>query len=119
KSRAVQVLQAFRQFHRDALGRRIDRYADGARERDQQTAVHYQQAVAAAIVPGRHPTDGLAGTPVHHFAADQIALEVFTRIERRALGGRDAHLAAVQALRIGDGVDAAELENQRAAVKPG
>ena len=71
-----------------------------------------QQSGAAAIVPGGHPPDEFAGPPVHHLAADQIALEILALIERRSLAGRNAHFAAVQTLGIGDGVDAAELENQ-------
>ena len=62
--------------------------------------------------------EALPGAPVHHFAAHEVGFEEFAGFERRALRQRDAHFRPVEQFGVGNGIDAAEFEDQRAVVKP-
>src|ERR1019366_6573555 len=99
-------------------GRR-DLHANGAHERNQQALTDYQQPGAAAILPGGNASQGLAGAAVDHLAADQVGLKELAGLERNALFDGHAHLGAVEALGIGNGVDTAELEDESFLVEPG
>ena len=96
------------------LRRRVDLHADRARERNQQAASP-PAGRCRRRPPVRDTCPAFAGAPVHHFAADQVGLEI---LAFGSSGARSADAAPAPRRRaafgVGDGVDAAELEDQRA-----
>lgn len=53
-----------------------------------------------------------------HFASDDVGMKIFARLEFNTLGERNLHFETTKVFRIRNGIDAPELEDQRAVVIP-
>src|SRR5437016_2025177 len=114
----IQISKPLGQFYRDAPGRRLDRYADGAREGNHQVLAHHQESGAAALLPTRDAPQRFAGAPVQYFATHQVGLKELPRFQGRSFTFGDPHFGSGQALRILDSIHTAEFEDQGVIVEP-
>ena len=108
-----------RKIHQNQLLLRPDIDANRLHERDQHpAAVDLEQRRAAILLEIRHPPDHAARIALTHLAANQVGMKILARFELHALRKRHPHFSAAQFLRVGNGIDAAKLEDQGARVIP-